>query len=616
MPHTYHVDKSSGTSADTVLALGFARMLQTMLNQLGRGTEADAVWVRDEGWRYAIDLPNAITDDALADLNALPFVQHLDTASQTTKLGAHYGAGFAYDEQRELRNAYREKRKELPASARSPDAVLRNDPALEALRPYEPSTLLPLYLVISQMKIAPSFNEPVIRWRELSPPLLRKHVRLLLDLFSAWPNPLADTIAAWKLLAKAHGLGDAEMTMLQVINPTAGKGVTREKADRLTVGNLSTFWPLELLKFAGFFALAHPQVIANADDRKTYIVRPKNIQVSLLDQLMRTFRSALWSNSPAKIDVLAVLQFTRVLVTHDRNALQQEGGFLAPWEPLPPPAERVHGFDVAFYKDMGSAYAVMNVATLNLPEWIPPITDVEQANRVLAMLEEHVDVIKWIRFIDKRTGKSMEKTEEYELLRRYRDFLSGRDIEPFLDFAASFAPYISHKIEQGEYILPFSVRTLKELISMTKQDFVRVINDQGFQNIADAIRKATVSLQYQKALHAQGKAPKPEFDIRYGLTQELIRSANDADGFMSALGDFVTKYNNESARKYELSEGKIRRARVTEDDLAAVVRLLGDDYRPQTLARMLVAFGSAKTGSDPDANAPKQEDLPQDDQGE
>jgi hypothetical protein len=607
MPHIYHIDKSSGTSADTLLALGLARMLQTMLNQLGRGSEADAVWVCDEGSRYAVKLPTAISDGDIADLKALPFVQHLDTANQASKLGTHYGAGFAYDEQRELRNAYREKRKELPASARSPDAVLRNDPALEALRPYEPSTLLPVYLVISQMKTAPSFNEPVIRWRELSPELLRKHVRLLLDLFSVWPNPLAETIADWKLLAKKHSLGDAEMTMLQVINPTAGKGSTRAKADALTIGNLSAFWPLELLKFAGFFAVAHPQVIANAKDRKTYIVRPKNIQISVLDQLMRTFRSALWSNSPAKIDVLAVLQFTRALVIQDRNALQQEGGFLAPWEALPPPAERIHGFDVAFYKDMGSAYAVMNVATLNLPNWLPAIEQLEQAYRILALLEEHTTVIGSIRA---RDGE--ERTEEYELLRRYRDFLSAHDVDAFLDFAALFAPYISHKLERNEYIYRFSVESLKELFAMAvQQDFVRVIDNPGFQNIADAIRRSTVTLQFIK-----GSGKRPPFDIRYGLAQELVRSANDADGFIAALGEFVSRYNGETAQTYETSKGSIVRKRITEDDLTAIVRLLAEGFAPKTLARLLVAFGSAKTGSDPDANAPKHEELLQVDPAE
>jgi hypothetical protein len=485
--------------------------------------------------------------------------------------------------------------------------VLRNDPALEALRPYEPSTLLPVYLVISQMKTAPSFNEPVIRWRELSPALLRQHVRLLLDLFSAWPNPLADTIAAWKLLAKEHGLGDAEMTMLQVINPTAGKGATRVKADALTIGNLSTFWPLELLKFAGFFTLAHPQVIANAKDRKTYIVRPKNIQVSVLDRLMRTFRSALWSNSPAKIDVLAVLQFTRALVMHDRKALQQEGEVLAPWEPLPSPAERVHGFDVAFYKDMGSAYAVMNVATLNLPNWIPPIEQLEQADRIVALLQEHTTVIGSIRA---RDGE--ERTEEYELLRRYRDFLSAHDVDAFLDFAALFAPYIIHKLERNEYIRRFSVDSLKELFAMAaRQDFVRVIENPGFQNIADAIRRSTVTLQFIK-----GSGKRPQFDIRYGLAQELVRSANDADGFVAALSEFASRYNSETAQTYETSKGTIVRKRITEDDLAAIVRLLAEGFGAKTLARMLVAFGSAKTSADPDANAPKQEEVPQESQSE
>lgn len=588
MLHPYYIDKRSGTSADTALAVGFARMVQLLLVKLGQ--PADDVSLVDDGPYYRIDTPGPIGDDELErHITSLNLIQHLDTATQEKALGQHYGQGFPYDMQRQIRDEYREKRKALPAAARSPDAYLRNDPALEALHAQiaQPDTLLPLYLVINQMKVAASFNEPVIRWRELSPELLREHIRLLLDLFSVTPNPLEQTVVAWKQLAKTHNLGDSGMTMLQVVNPTTGKGANRAKANALTIGGLDEFWLLELLKFAGFFALAHPQTISDSKDRKTYVLRPRNIKVSLLDNLMKTFREVLWANTPAKLDVLAVLMFTRVLVQHERNALSAEEGDRPPWD-ICSPSERVQGFDMAFYKDMGSAFAVMNVATLNLPEWLPPIDNVERADRIQAVLIEHTEVIRSIR-----TRKGEERTEEYELLRRYRDFLSGRDIQAFLDFAALFATYISQKIDRGEYIRRFKVDSLKELFAMTRQDFKQVVEDKGFQNIADAIRRSTVSLQYMK-----GMGQRPPFDIRYGLAQELVRSANDADGFLAALSDFAMRYNNETAQTFETSKGDIRRRRITEDDLAAVVRLLSDGFKPKTLARLLVAFGSAKAGDD------------------
>ncbi len=346
---------------------------------------------------------------------------------------------------------------------------------------------------------------------------------------------------------------------------------------------------------------------ADSKDRKTYVLRPRNVKISLLDDLMRTFREVLWATTPAKLDVLAVLMFARVLVWHERNALNIEEGERPPWD-ICTPADRVQGFDMAFYKDMGSAFAVMNIATLNLPQWLPAIDTVERADRILRVLAEHTEVVRSIR-----TRKGEERTEEYELLRRYRDFLSGRDVAAFLGFAALFATYISRKIDRGEYIGRFKVDSLKELFAMTRQDFSQVVDDKGFQNIADAIRRSTVSLQFQKGRHAQGKAPKPQFDIRYGLAQELVRSANDADGFVAALSDFVMRYNTETAQTFETSKGDVRRRRISEDDLAAIVSLLGKGFKPKTLAQLLVAFGSAKAGDDtadtPDTAQPIEEEA-------
>lgn len=583
MPTVYFIDHRQGNSADTLLATGFAKLVQAVLRAAEK--PSDAVTLTDCGPYYRVDLPIPINDDDVQAITTLPLVSHLDTESQRTKLGRHYGDGFPYDRERQRRDEYRERRKALPSAARARDAILSGHPALEELVPFAPDPLLPSYLVISQMKVAPSFNEPAIRWRDLSPELLRIHVRLLLDLFSAQPNPLDETLAAYTTLAKQHALGSPEMTMLQVVNPTTGKGANKAKASGLSIGGQSEFWLLELLKFAGFFALAHPQVISGSKDRKTYVLRPRSLAMGALDRIVHDFRALHWSSTPAKLDVLAALDLTRVLVNIERSALQREQGDTRRRSLRP--SERVQGFDVTFYKDMGSAFAVLNVAAINVPEWVPGVASVAEADRVLAVLKEHVDVVTAIRA---RDGE--ERSEEYELLRRYRDFLSGHDIEPFLDFAALFAPYLSRKIERGEYTRRFTVQTLKELIAMAKPNFVHVIENEGFQHIADAIRRSTVSLQYQK-----GMGKSLGFDIRYGLAQELVRNANDADSFMAALSDFVAKYNNETAQAYETSKGTKWRKRMSEDDLTAFVHLLSTGYSSKTLARLLVAFGSAKASS-------------------
>ena len=594
---TYYVDKRSGTSADTLLAAGFASLLAQVFARAGKAQE---VMLIDQGSHYAVRTETALADADIDALGNAAFVRHLDTSTQAQALGRHYGQGFQYDEQRQKRDQYREKRKALPPEARRPDALLNGDPFLAEIAELEPDTLLPLYLVINQMKVAPSFNDPVVRWRELTPELAAAHIRLLLELFAARPNPLEQTVAAWERLAKEHSLGDAEMTMLQVINPTTGKGAARSKANALTIGGLDGFWLLELVKFAGFFLLAHPQTVSGSKDRKTYVLRPLQISVGMIDGFMRRFRGVLWSSTPAKLDVLAVLRLTQVILTDERSALGLDEEQRRRRRRLKP-ADRVQGFDVTFYKDMGSAFAVMNVAALNLPEWIDSPDTLDDAERWLRVLKEHIDVIGSIRA---RNGE--ERTDEYELLRRYRDFLSGRTVEPFLDFAALFAPYLSRKIERGEYIRRFSVETLQELIRMTKSDFTPVIASKGFRSIANAIRRSTVSLQY-----AKGMGNQPRFEIRYGLAQELVRHADYADDFIAALSDFITKYNNETAQRFETSKGELRRLRVTEDDLEEIVQLLAKGFSSKTLARLLVAFGSAKTAKDKDdpAGGPEADEL-------
>lgn len=261
----------------------------------------------------------------------------------------------------------------------------------------------------------------------------------------------------------------------------------------------------------------------------------------------------------------------------------------------PRPAEQIQGLDVVFYKDMGSAVAVMNVASLGLPDWILPLESAAEAERVRAILDEHIGVVRSIQ-----SPKGDERAEEYALLDRYRAFFAGRDIERFLDFAAFFGPYVMHRLDQGAPIARFSVASLKRLFAMTRPTLSAIYDNPGFQRLASAIRSSTVTLNY-----AKGRGDKVNFTIRYGLLQDIVRRSNSTTAFVKTVTEFVAAYNAESAQRFETSQGTLRRTRISEEDLQQFLSLLDAGYEPALLARLLVAFGSAKVGKE-------QEDLPVD----
>ena len=107
------------------------------------------------------------------------------------------------------------------------------------------------------------------------------------------------------------------------------------------------------------------------------------------------------------------------------------------------------GFEVTSYKDLGSAYATMNIASLNLPRWLPALHTLEDAQTVRALLEEHLQIILRIR-----SGRpnNEEGAEEYALLRAYRDFLSGNRLKSLWIFTTLYSGYYVSQREAGKYL--------------------------------------------------------------------------------------------------------------------------------------------------------------------
>jgi hypothetical protein len=603
MQKSYYIDKTSDTSADTLLAVGFASLLGKVLYTVGKPSKG--LTIEDAGPYFEVRPPTSITDGDLQHLKPFSPFRLLVTATQNKKQAEKQGKqldGFFYETEQEKSKVYYAKFKTLEAALRRPEARLNRSryPMLEELE--EPDPQLEHYRAIQQMRIAGSFNDLLQRWADLEE-LQREHIRLLLTLFGSPDNDIVTAIAAWQKLAKEHDLkGSALVTSLQLVNPTAGKGANRSKSSTLAEGNQDGFWLLELLKFVGFMDAAAPYVIRGSKDRKTYVLQPRIIELGTLQGMMRTFRAVCWSSTVVKLDIMAALRFAQTFVTLREQALkgQAEEDEFSDETQLYSIAQ---GFEVLSFKDMGSAFATMNVACINFPQWLPEIKTLDDAERALTLLKEHLQIIQQIR-----NSKGEEGSEEYELLRFYRDFLSGHDLRPFWKFTTAYSSYLISQRE-GEktpqrWIRQLSINGLENLLAMNNKGgkLTEITKDTGFRRIAYAIRQSTVTAQYRRA-----QLKDRRYDVRYGLGQELMREATYRDKFIIALSKFLHEYEAETAREEEkvanelgrkltLEDRRARglRAQVDTDSIQAIADLIDRFNSSELIGSMLIAYGYAR----------------------
>lgn len=602
--HQFYIEKTSDTAADTLLAVGFASLLKEILRQNGKS--AKGIMIQDAGPYYEVQVPTLITNEDLQNLEPFAIIKPLVTdkyidkqAKQGLKL-----QGFDYQQQQEISKTYYEKLRKLPPECRTPEARANKSayPALADIQ--EPDSQLGRYQAINQMKIASSFNELTQRWFYLEY-VQREHIHILLELFSSPTNDIENAVVSCTKLAKEHGLKkDMYATALQIINPTTGKGANYAKASELTraIGNQDSFWLLELLKFVGFMYAASPYIVQGSKDRKTYVLQPKNIDLSTLQRMMDKFRAVCWSSTVVKLDIMASLRFAQTFIQHRQQALKGD------LEDDPFGEEQIysiaHGFEVAFYKDLGSAFATMNVSSINLPYWLPRIKTLEESEAALDIVKEHLQIIQRLR-----NSKGEEGSEEYELLRFYRDFLSGRDLRPFWKFTTAYSSYLisqhEHEKSPQRQIRPFTTTGLENIIEMnttaTKKKLTGITTNEGFRRIAYAIRQSTITAQYRRT-----QIGEVRYEVRYGLGQELMREAHYPDKFIAVLSRFLHQYNAETAREEEKLASKLKRALVSDDrrknkmrgsvsftDIDAIVQLI-DDFGSEQVCSLLVAYGYAR----------------------
>jgi hypothetical protein len=603
---TFYINRSSATSADTLLAIGWAELLRRALRILAKPHEG--ILISDIGPSFEVNLPEPVEEEELMHEKPLPLLDLLISAKQDerqAKKGRVLKDGFDYDGAREKQRLLIENLRQFPPQLRRPEARFQKDPQLAAVLKDGPPPELEHYRAINMLKVPDTFNEIVLRWQNLSPEQQWQALRQLCRLFAQPTNDIETARQTWEKFAQARGIaGKALITAVQVINPTTGKGANSSKSNRLAVGGLENFWLLELLKFKGFMLGAAPYVVKGSKDRKTYVVLPAKIELDTLTIIMDQFREICWSSTAVKQDILASLRLTQVLVHHRREELASARRRTS-WRPAPL-VSIIQGFDITSYKDMGSAHATMNIATINVPNWFPARAEMQEVEEAEMLLQEH------IRMIGRIEGyQGTEGNDELKLLQTYRDFLSGHDLLPFWRFAALYGIYLfrqrEHEKDVKRWLPQLTKKGLDSFIMHQQQPdgpMSVIMHNSGFQQIASAIREATVRAQRRVSQENDNR-----YDVRYGLHQDLLRKARSRDEFMVELGKFIANYNAETAREEEklarslAREGKkwetkyYRTHRLRFPVTTTAMEQLGDlldRYPTELVATMLVAYGTSR----------------------
>lgn len=590
----YFIDKSSNTFADNLAAFGLAFVVNGIVGDRAK------VRLEDVGSAFAIvcePMMERVWIEQVEYFEGGAFLVTFDKKSQKrvikgtgltlAQVGPEGQMVADYDTEKQNFAAFMEWFKALPSGDMKRQAMRGEIEGAPA-----PHRDWDLFRLVNPAALQ-AYNGVLFEWwrgQAVFPQMLD----ILLGMTAQTPNDVEGAEKAWaKLVKEQKWEKSKDATASQFLNPSQGKGVNSLKAEWREPNNIKGFWMLEWLKLVGLRYGGITRQLRGSKDRKTYVLTPRKLDWNLHSGVMSKFRMAMaGSASAVQLDIFAALRYTQALLEHMQEAqgqdLEQEFyGHAA--------NDFVSGMQTAFYKNLGNSSATMNIATIQLPRWVR-VTSPETLAQLRGALDEHLSII---RPLDESRG------EQFELLCRYRDFVSGNDLRRFFDFTNAYSGFIISQRERRKPVRQFTIENL-EVLLMNSDDRERtystILNDEGFRKIAYAIRHSTVEPQRRKA-----KGERPPVEIRYGLGQQLTRKAAYPQEFLAEVMEFLQLYNAENAQVRENKRNPFRK-NVSTTDIEGLTALV-DRFGSKVVCNMLVAFGYASDFKAKDAEVNQEPTL-------
>jgi hypothetical protein len=327
-------------------------------------------------------------------------------------------------------------------------------------------------------------------------------------------------------------------SLVQLFNPQAARGYSllkpagTDRADKSKDAWSEPF--LEWLRYRGYFHACSGWFLEK--DIRLFTAVPGEISYRLYRSVMQAFRELRLAGSAAKVDSRAVLGLTRILIDQ--------------METYRRPASLIDHVSIAHYRNMGQANTLMAIQQLAIPDWFA--------------LENGADASLWRKILDEH-DKAIRRlndasSDHLAVIHQYRRCLQARNdvaIEEFVLFLQDFGLLLfKSRAENERWLLPqFTMDTISPILN--RHAICRsILQNPGFQRVAQALRSSTVNAQTAKHNAARGHR-----ELRYGVLSAMKRSAAVGKrALIQTVEAFVTEHNAETARRYEFlwKDGRVR----------------------------------------------------------
>jgi len=564
----YFVTKDSGTYSETLETYGLAKILSHIFdnNEIHNAN----IKIEDEGAYYSVSSDISITEKMINNTSyfVFPYIKIKEDKNRDLP-----GQIIYYEREKEKSDMFKKRRTEIYQKEKDKNKQVK---LLEELEKPHPD--FDIFLKIRDPKNIISYHKVLnnVYKNRKQYHLVLKEILLL---YSLPLNNEENVKEDLKELAKQYNLKFNKINALQIFNPHQGKGTNSPKSNSIALNNISSSWLKEYLKIIGIFESIITKDIKVSNkkwDTKYYVIEPFDIEYNRLSIIYKTFKPLVGGNTPIKMDIIAILYYTKNLIKFLPKYQDKKSSFLKRFKPQ----NLVQGFQTAYQKNMGQNKSIANIGYLRLPKFIE-IGSYAEGKRWIEVLDENIGIIK-------RIDENNSSTTS--LLLHYRQFLSAGNWDEFFKFYFDYAALLMSDIDKRKmFIKAFTVKNLMEVF-MTEEKFKLILESPGFQNIAKAIRNATIGAQYAKA-----RGDK-RFDVHYGMAQDLKRKSPYKRDLVEYLSEFIVLYNAETAmyvekHPKELTSGKVR-ATVKTEDIKEITEII-DEYGSSVVGKLLAAYGYA-----------------------
>lgn len=545
---TFRIEKRSGTYAELLEAYGVANLLQKIFDALN-DTDVD-ITLSDNGCYYEVNISEEVTEQDLSSLSSFHpfiFIKHKDTDTIPKGVGAFYD----YPKQQQIKKEIKTIHNDKKLNQKEKQTIIQK---ILSKNPIDPK--FDVYSQIADKNNYVGFKKLYDNFIETS---FLGLIKSILNYYSCDDN-LFD-------IEEELQISTDTVTAVQLYNPSLGQGVNKSKTNGINRVNQKSSWISETMKTSGAISDMICQLIkvGSSYDLKIFVPEYKNVNCGYKSTLVPEFKKRLKGNSPIKFDILSVLSLTQILLENNEFSGRRRKV-----------RDIINGLHSVYQKDMGQKKAVMNIGFLQLPEFIN-IGSKAENQLWIDVLKEHSSIIY---SLDEDKGA-------YCGLMKYRDFISDADLNKFFDFVYWYFNYAMSMLSKGQWVELFKQESLNKIfnnMSNKSNNLTEIINNVGFQAIAKAIRKSTVTLQY---------TPKDarKFDVKYGVAQKLQIKSKSKEDLAEFIGDFIASYNAETARNVEKVSSP-ERPNVRINELQDFYLLL-DTYPSSLIGALLASYGFA-----------------------